>query len=122
MGTFFGLRPRRDVVLEGMEARAGVPFLFDFKCLVCLTFPKSCTEICEIRAGLSNLVEPLVISEDDLLEILASRFESVVAARAWYGCEKIPGFSGLTAAELVNAGRGDEVVEYIKAVDAGVYA
>lgn len=62
-----------------------------------------------------------MISEDDLLEILAPRFGSAVAACGWYRCEKIPGF-GVTAAELVNAGRGDEVVEYIKAVDAGVYA
>ena len=43
-------------------------------------------------------------------------------AYAWYRSEPLPGFSGQTAMQLVRSGRADEVLEYIDAVDAGVYA
>lgn len=46
------------------------------------------------------------------------------AARAaeWYGTVPLPGFGTWTAKDLVEAGRGGEVIEYFKAVDAGVFA
>ena len=34
----------------------------------------------------------------------------------------MPGFSGMTAMQLVREGRADEVLDYIDAVDAGVHA
>ena len=50
------------------------------------------------------------------------RFGSALMAYAWYRSEPLPGFSGLTAMQLVRSGRVDEVLEYIDAVDAGVHA
>jgi hypothetical protein len=43
-------------------------------------------------------------------------------AYAWYRSEPLPGFSGQTAMQLVRAGRAADVLDYIDAVDAGVYA
>lgn len=40
----------------------------------------------------------------------------------WYSTVPIPGFSDWTAKELVESGPGEEVIEYFKAVDAGVFA
>jgi hypothetical protein len=50
------------------------------------------------------------------------RFGSALIAYAWYRSEPLPGFSGRTAMQLVKEGRADEVLEYIDAVDAGVFA
>ena len=50
------------------------------------------------------------------------RFGSAMMAYAWYRSEPLAGFSGQTAMQLVRDGRGDEVLDYIDAVDAGVYA
>ncbi|MCJ8159647.1 antitoxin Xre/MbcA/ParS toxin-binding domain-containing protein [Sphingomonas sp. LaA6.9] len=50
------------------------------------------------------------------------RFGSALMAYAWYRSEPLPGFSGRTAMQLVKEGRTDEVLEFIDAVDAGVYA
>lgn len=50
------------------------------------------------------------------------RFGSALMAYAWYRSEPLPGFSGMTAMQLVRAGRAEEVLDYIDAVDAGVYA
>jgi Protein of unknown function (DUF2384). len=50
------------------------------------------------------------------------RFGSALIAYAWYRSEPLPGFSGRTAMQLVQEGRAGEVLEYIDAVDAGVYA
>ena len=61
----------------------------------------------------------------ELVEILnkvRSRFGSELMAYAWYRSEPLSGFSGQTAMQLVREGRADEVLEYIDAVDAGVYA
>ena len=54
--------------------------------------------------------------------ILESRFGSELIAYAWYRSEPLPGFSGQTAMQLVRAGRAADVLEYIDAVDAGVFA
>ena len=50
------------------------------------------------------------------------RFGSGMMAFAWYRSEPLPGFSGATAMALVQQGRASEVLEYIDAVDAGVFA
>ncbi len=50
------------------------------------------------------------------------RFGTALMAYAWYRSEPLSGFSGQTAMQLVRAGRVDEVLDYIDAVDAGVYA
>lgn len=39
----------------------------------------------------------------------------------WYRSAALPGFGDWTAADLVEAGRGAEVLELFKAIDAGVF-
>lgn len=50
------------------------------------------------------------------------RFGSALIAYAWYRSEPLAGFSGRTAMQLVQEGRASDVLDYIDAVDAGVYA
>lgn len=60
----------------------------------------------------------------EMIEVInkaAARFGSNFVAYAWYRSEPLPGFSGQTAMQLVQAGRVNEVLEYIDAVDAGIY-
>ena len=40
----------------------------------------------------------------------------------WYDTTSVPGFVERTAKDLVKAGRGDEVIDYFRAVDVGVFA
>ena len=58
----------------------------------------------------------------EILNKVEPRFGSALMAYAWYRSEPLPGFSGQTAMQLVRSGRADEVLEYIDAIDAGVYA
>jgi hypothetical protein len=61
----------------------------------------------------------------EMVEVITKttpRFGSALIAYAWYRSEPLPGFSGRTAMQLVQEGRAGEVLEYIDAVDAGVYA
>src|SRR3984893_18253458 len=58
----------------------------------------------------------------EIINKVETRFGSALMAYAWYRSEPLPGFSGLTAMQLVRSGRADEVLEYIDAVDAGVHA
>ena len=60
---------------------------------------------------------------------IASRIMAKAMARMgkecaveWYQSFPLPGYSGFPAKHLVDAGRGEEVIEYFKAVDAGVFA
>lgn len=58
-------------------------------------------------------------------QILASiepRFESSERARHWFEHEPVPGFSGLTAKQLVEEGREAEVLKFLAAVDAGIHS
>ena len=50
------------------------------------------------------------------------RFRSALIAYVWFRFEPLPGFGGQTALQLVRAGQADRVLDYIDAVDAGVYA
>ena len=61
----------------------------------------------------------------ELVEILNKvepRFGSALIAYAWYRSEPLAGFDGRTAMQLVQDGRAQQVLEYIDAVDAGVFA
>jgi hypothetical protein len=58
----------------------------------------------------------------EVLNKVEPRFGTALMAYAWYRSEPLPGFSGQTAMQLVRAGQVDEVLDYIDAVDAGVYA
>lgn len=61
----------------------------------------------------------------EMMEILtrvAPRFGSDLLAYAWYRAEPLAGFGGMTAMHLVREGRAEEVMDYIDAVDAGVFA
>lgn len=61
----------------------------------------------------------------EMVEILTKveqRFGSPLMAYAWYRAEPLPGFAGQTAMQLVQRGRAHDVLDYVDAVDAGVYA
>lgn len=58
----------------------------------------------------------------EIINKVEPRFGSALMAYAWYRSEPLPGFSGLTAMQLVRNGRADDVLDYIDAVDAGVHA
>lgn len=58
----------------------------------------------------------------EIINKVEPRFGSALMAYAWYRSEPLSGFSGQTAMQLVRAGRGDEVLDYVDAVDAGVHA
>ena len=67
-------------------------------------------------------MEQRSLTAEEILETVSSRFESAEAALAWYQSEPLPGFGGRTAMQLVDIGYGSEVLEFIAAVDAGIYA
>lgn len=58
----------------------------------------------------------------EILNRVEPRFGSALIAYAWYRSEPLPGFSGLTAMQLVRDGQAGEVMDYIDAVDAGIHA
>jgi hypothetical protein len=58
----------------------------------------------------------------EIVNKVEPRFDSALMAYAWYRSEPLPGFSGRTAMQLVREGRADDVLDFIDAVDAGVYA
>lgn len=58
----------------------------------------------------------------EVLNKVEPRFGSALMAYAWYRSEPLTGFAGLTAMQLVRAGRAEDVLDYIDAVDAGVHA
>ncbi len=61
----------------------------------------------------------------ELVEVLNKvepRFGSALLAYAWYRSEPLPGFGGQTAMSLVREGKAMQVLDYIDAVDAGIYA
>lgn len=58
----------------------------------------------------------------EVLNKVEPRFGSALMAYAWYRSEPLTGFAGQTAMQLVRAGRAEDVLDYIDAVDAGVHA
>ena len=57
-----------------------------------------------------------------VLNKVEPRFGSALMAYAWYRSKPLSGFDGRTAMELVQEGKAQYVLDYIDAVDAGVYA
>ena len=51
-----------------------------------------------------------------------SRFATDAEAWVWYGTEGLIGFNGKTPAQMVAEGRVRDVLDYLNAVDAGVYS
>ena len=58
----------------------------------------------------------------EVLNKVEPRFGSELMAYAWYRSEPLPGFDGRTAMQLVRDGKAQQVLDYIDAVDAGVFA
>lgn len=58
----------------------------------------------------------------EVINKVEPRFGSGLMAYAWYRSEPLPGFSGQTAMQLVRAGRAEDVLDFIDAVDAGVHS
>ncbi|MFG6501618.1 MULTISPECIES: antitoxin Xre/MbcA/ParS toxin-binding domain-containing protein [unclassified Sulfitobacter] len=50
------------------------------------------------------------------------RVGSEALAHAWYRSKPLPGFDGQTAMQLVGAGKAQQVIDCIDAVEADVYA
>ncbi|MFV8558046.1 hypothetical protein ACNQ62_08230 [Sulfitobacter sp. SBS6] len=67
----------------------------------------------ETQNRLNNLV--------DVLNKVGPRFATPVMAYQWYRSESLTGFDGQTAMQLVQAGKAEQVVEYIEAVGAGIF-
>jgi len=65
---------------------------------------------------------PISEETERVMVVVRPRFPTPDLAMQWFREESIPGFSGSTAAQLVEAGRADDVVEYLAAVDAGIHA
>jgi hypothetical protein len=58
----------------------------------------------------------------EVINKVEPRLGSGLMAYAWYRSEPLPGFSGQTAMQLVRAGRAEDVLDFIDAVDAGVHS
>ena len=58
----------------------------------------------------------------EILQRVGPRFASTELAVKWFETEPLPGFGTATARQLVDAGRGQEVLDYIAAVDAGIHS
>ena len=92
-----------------------------------------------LRTTYAELAKTLGVSEDELwredcaasdrirqivatLNKVAPRLGSPLLAYAWYRSTPLPGFSGRTAKDLVQDGRAGDVLTYIDAADAGIFA
>lgn len=58
----------------------------------------------------------------EVLNKITPRFGSALIAYAWIRSEPLAGFDGQTAMELIQHGQTQDVLDYIDAVDAGVFA
>ncbi|MEL6510394.1 MAG: hypothetical protein AAFQ47_17260 [Pseudomonadota bacterium] len=58
----------------------------------------------------------------EIINKVEPRFGSYLMAYAWFRSEPLSGFSNRTAMQLVRAGQAGDVLEYIDAVDAGIFA
>jgi uncharacterized protein (DUF2384 family) len=68
----------------------------------------------EVQRRLRELVEVINKAEP--------RFGSDLMAYAWYRSQPLSGFDGWTAMQLVQDGKTQQVLEYMDAVDEGVFA
>lgn len=53
-----------------------------------------------------------------IVDLVTPRFGNADAAYRWLRTQPLPSFGGSTAMNLVLQGRGAEVIDYIKAIDA----
>ncbi|AXC49566.1 DUF2384 domain-containing protein [Paracoccus suum] len=58
----------------------------------------------------------------EILNRVTPRFGSDLIAFAWYRSEPLAGLGGLTAMALVRDGQAEAVMDYLDAVDDGVFA
>ncbi len=58
----------------------------------------------------------------EILNKVEPRFGSALLAYAWFRSEPLSGFSNRTAMQLVREGHATEVLDYVDAIDAGVFA
>jgi hypothetical protein len=63
-----------------------------------------------------------ITQENHILQRIMPRFGSAAAAQRWFESELLPGFSGATAKQLVDQGRGDELLNFVEAVNAGLFS
>lgn len=57
-------------------------------------------------------------AEASVLAVASNVSGGMAAARQWYFHEAIPEFDGLTASQAIAAGLSDDVMRYIKALEA----
>lgn len=57
----------------------------------------------------------------EILNKVEPRFGSALLAYAWLRSQPLAGFDGRTAMDLVRDGRAGDVLDYVDAVDAGVF-
>ena len=76
----------------------------------------------ELKDELSDPKQRRLRELVEVLNKVEPRFGSELMAYAWYRSEPLPGFDGRTAMQLVQDGKAQQVLEYIDAVDAGVFA
>jgi hypothetical protein len=79
---------------------------------------KSCLGI--ILDGVKK--DEIALAEAAVFAWVNKRFGSLEEMQAWYVDEAPPWFSGKTARDLVQAGRAQDIIDYIGAIDAGAYA
>lgn len=70
----------------------------------------------------SDKIQRRLREKVEVINKVEPRCGSTLMAYAWCRSEPLPGFSGQTAMQLVQQGRASDVLEYIDAVYAGVYA
>ncbi len=58
----------------------------------------------------------------EIVNRVEPRFGSALIAYAWYRSEPLPGFGGQTAMQLVQDGKAHQVMDYVDAVDAGIFS
>lgn len=67
-------------------------------------------------------MESAALEIADILTLIEPRFGSAERARQWFEEEPLSGFSGRTARRLVEAGRVEELRQFLAAVDAGIHS
>ncbi len=70
----------------------------------------------------SNKTQTRLREMIEIINKVEPRFGSLLMAYAWYRSEPLAGFSGFTAMQLMLEGRSAEVLNYIDAVDVGIYS
>lgn len=75
---------------------------------------RTCIEATDTQRRLRDFVA--------ILTHVTPRFDSALLVYAWYRSDPLPGFGDLTAMQLVQDGKYRSILEYLDAIDAGVYA